>query len=246
MEVNILFLVSHTGQPALRSASLCLIRSFPKWPPVFAHRYVMRTGTNTHTHTHSVCQGSLVCFGNFGPGCQSPQVVQGTRWWRTSGGDDQQVPLRLECSRSESQLDFLLSRRVKTPNHSLPQLHNLFIPQTSTTQISSHALSCTLQFFFNNYIKSQSKVTTHRWVIFPLERDTDLRKYNYAVTYDHVCTHTEWLIETWSRTRKPQTAFPPLAAAGSLFSPQSRDFRQQRTKYGFVHLFSLQWRCQSS
>ena len=158
MEVNILFLVSHTGQPALRSASLCLIRSFPKWPPVFAHRYVMRTGTNTHTHTHSVCQGSLVCFGNFGPGCQSPQVVQGTmcvwvgnragrRWWRTSGGDDQQVPLRLECSRSESQLDFLLSRRVKTPNHSLPQLHNLFIPQTSTTQISSHALSCTLQFF---------------------------------------------------------------------------------------------------
>ena len=35
----------------------------------------------------------------------------------------------------------------KNSNHSLPQLHNLFIPQTATTQFSSHALSCTLQFF---------------------------------------------------------------------------------------------------
>lgn len=68
-------------------------------------------------HTHIVCRGSLVCFSNFGLGCQSPQVVHGTmfvwvenrarrRRWRTSGGDDQQVPLRLERNRSEANFTF--------------------------------------------------------------------------------------------------------------------------------------------
>lgn len=99
--------------------------------------------------------------------------------------------------------------------------------------------------FFINYIKSQSKVTTHRWVTFPFKWDTDLLKYNHVVGCDHVCTHTEWLIETWSRTQKPQTAFPPLAFPGgtivgswvAFFSPSVATSDNKEQNMGlFIYL----------